>query len=154
MRILAVSLELELANSISKQFFEQYREAQRVLDFLEVFQLNDRDQIYGIRRCNNLADLTHCLRKILTIIHLEFDRIIMVTSEWQPSCAVYINRLLRSRVLVPGDINIIKQESSNGRKSMARFHCWSLFGDRKNFPMELGSEKAETFWTKLQNLGH
>lgn len=139
MKVLVLSLEPQIADCILDNLNTEYVQFRRVLSFLDVFE-KDGHSIYTTRRSKNLKDLTHCLRRILDISNFKFDHLVLLSSTLKCTCAVYVNRLLRDgllRKMSMSNISIfIQKHPYYGRVLMAHFHCWYLFGDRKDLPSE------------------
>lgn len=62
-----VLLELDLANEILNQLYAKVAESRNVLGFLNVFTFDTGHSIFSTRRCKDLNELTHCLRRIWNI---------------------------------------------------------------------------------------
>ncbi len=143
MKVLVLSLEIQIADSILDKLNAEYKQFRRVLSFLDVFE-KDGHSIYTTRRSKNLKDLTHCLRRILDIGNFEFDRLVLLTSNLNSTCAVYVNRLLRNGLLSKSNITIFIQKHPDVRVLMAHFQCWYLFCDRKDLPPEARLMETDT----------
>lgn len=79
MKVLMLSLEVELANGILDQLHAQVKESRNILGFLNAFDIGH--SIYSTRRCKDLNELTHCLRRLLTVDGLQFDKLYLYCSQ-------------------------------------------------------------------------
>lgn len=152
MKVLILSLELELANGILDMLYAKVKESCNILGFLNAFDTGH--SIYSTRRCKDLNELTHCLRRILNIDGFQFDKLYLFSSCCKPTCAVYLNRLVRVGLLGADakSITIVQAKNINESARMPRFNCWSLLGDRQELPSTSTTRESNSLMEDMSML--
>ena len=133
-RVMFLSLELILSELIIDSLFRTYNNCRPVLPFLNVFEpINSNISIYATKRCTHLAELKHCLRKILDInTRFKFDRVVVLSSNSNDSYAIYLTHLVNSELVDACNVELLRQSRPDNTVPICQFHSWFTSSFPKN----------------------